>query len=117
MATTNGREISVYPMVRMAELHQHIWAEPRAFDGQDEDHNPRTMDGDREAMYCSPLFRGPRRHEAQRNASATVSIDSDADPFTEKRETIFPDCVEDKCCRTAYLLGRADAVLERIPKG
>lgn len=77
MAIPNGTGLSAYQPLRMASLHQHLWAEPRSFDGQDEDHNPRTMDGDSQAMYCSPFLRGSRRQEAQGNASAASEIDTD----------------------------------------
>lgn len=83
MAIGNGSSIQPHNLVRMAELQKYFWTEPRSFDGQDEDHNPRTMDGDRQAMYCSPLFRGSRRPEAQGNASAAVSADSDSDSWAD----------------------------------
>lgn len=78
MAIGNGTGIQPYNLVRMAELSKHFWTSPRSFDGQDEDHYPRTMDGDRQALYCSPLLRGSRRQEAQGNAPATVSVDTNS---------------------------------------
>lgn len=83
MARANGTGIQPHNLVRMAGMHQHLWTEPRSFDGQDEDHNPRTMDGSRQAMYCSPLFRGSRRPEAQGNSPEASAVDTDADSVTD----------------------------------
>lgn len=84
MASGNGTGIQPHNLVRMAELHQHIWAEPRSFNGENEDHHPRGLDGDSQAVYCSPLFRRPRRQEAQGNASAAGPTDPRLD-----RETLW----------------------------
>lgn len=119
MARGNGSSISAYPVVRMAQLHQHIWTEPRAFDGQDEDHNPPAMDGNSKALYCSPRLCGSRRPEAQGNASAADEIDSDADSPSwldgPTLETPMPRDIQEftDAERGAYNLGVTDERLRR----
>ena len=117
MAIGDGTGVHPHNLVRMAELQKYFWTEPRSFDGQDEDHNPRAMDGDSQAMYCSPLLRGSRRPEAQGNAPETVSVDSDVDPFADWQNSppvTYPDCVENGCCKSAYLLGRSEGMEQQF---